>query len=128
MTGFQAVQRNLRFQGQYLDRESGLYYSLFRYYDPVSGRFTQPDPIGLAGGINTHAYVTDPITFVDPFRWKGCSVREGDGITHDIQLVLMHKHYKQTFVHIKDVIISVQKNIFTIQRTMAAANNYGLAN
>ncbi|ECF1703856.1 hypothetical protein E1B77_23590 [Salmonella enterica subsp. enterica] len=36
---------NLRFQGQYLDRETGLHYNLFRYYDPECGRFTQPDPI-----------------------------------------------------------------------------------
>jgi RHS repeat-associated protein len=41
--------QNLRMQGQYLDRETGLHYNLFRYYDPDSGRFTQQDPIGLAG-------------------------------------------------------------------------------
>jgi RHS repeat-associated protein len=44
------IQQNLRMQGQYLDRETGLHYNLFRYYDPDSGRFTQQDPIGLAGG------------------------------------------------------------------------------
>nr|WP_232368757.1 RHS repeat-associated core domain-containing protein [Pantoea stewartii] len=27
-------------QGQNLDRETGLHYNLFRYYDPDSGRFT----------------------------------------------------------------------------------------
>ncbi|WWS97900.1 RHS repeat-associated core domain-containing protein [Pantoea dispersa] len=27
-------------QGQYLDRETGLHYNLFRYYDPDSARFT----------------------------------------------------------------------------------------
>nr|WP_246856875.1 hypothetical protein [Brenneria sp. CFCC 11842] len=27
-------------QGQYLDRETGLHYDLFRYYDPDSGWFT----------------------------------------------------------------------------------------
>ncbi|MDV5354752.1 RHS repeat-associated core domain-containing protein [Enterobacter asburiae] len=33
-------EENLRFQGQYLDRETGLHYNLFRYYDPESGRCT----------------------------------------------------------------------------------------
>ncbi|KYO05897.1 hypothetical protein BJP35_4259 [Enterobacter sp. J49] len=46
--------QNLRMQGQYLDRETGLHYNLFRYYDPDCGRFTQQDPIGLAGGINLY--------------------------------------------------------------------------
>ncbi|EOV0828149.1 RHS repeat-associated core domain-containing protein [Cronobacter sakazakii] len=32
--------QNLRMQGQYLDRETGLHYNLFRYYDPDCGRFT----------------------------------------------------------------------------------------
>jgi len=41
---------NLRMQGQYLDRETGLHYNLFRYYDADSMHFISPDPIGLAGG------------------------------------------------------------------------------
>ncbi|YCI29942.1 RHS repeat-associated core domain-containing protein [Erwinia sp. PK3-005] len=61
-----AVPQNLRFQGQYLDRETGLHYNLFRYYDPATGRYTQPDPTGLAGGLNTYAYVGDPLVWVDP--------------------------------------------------------------
>ncbi|WP_276551556.1 RHS repeat-associated core domain-containing protein, partial [Erwinia mallotivora] len=64
---------NLRFQGQYLDRETGLHYNLFRYYDPSGGRYTQPDPIGLAGGLNTYAYVGDPLTWVDPLGLSKCS-------------------------------------------------------
>nr|WP_230945737.1 RHS repeat-associated core domain-containing protein [Burkholderia cepacia] len=43
--------QNLRFQGQYLDRETGLHYNTFRFYDPDIGRFINPDPIGLMGGI-----------------------------------------------------------------------------
>ncbi|MFN3985918.1 MAG: RHS repeat-associated core domain-containing protein [Rhodocyclaceae bacterium] len=60
---------NLRFQGQYLDRETGLHYNTFRYYDPDIGRFTQPDPIGLNGGVNLYQYAPNPTGWVDPWGW-----------------------------------------------------------
>ena len=62
-------QQNLRFQGQYLDRETGLHYNTFRYYDADIGRFISPDPIGLNGDINLHAYAPNPISNIDPFGW-----------------------------------------------------------
>jgi RHS repeat-associated protein len=63
--------QNLRMQGQYLDRETGLHYNLFRYYDPDSARFTQQDPIGLAG-IKLYQYAPNPLGWIDPLGLK-CS-------------------------------------------------------
>ena len=63
------IEQNLRFQGQYLDRDTGLHYNTFRYYDPDIGRFISPDPIGLAGGENLYAYAPNPVSWIDPWGW-----------------------------------------------------------
>lgn len=60
------IDNPLRFQGQYEDAETGLLYNRHRYYDPHVARYTAPDPIGFEGGINVHAYVPDPTSWVDP--------------------------------------------------------------
>ncbi|MCX8963444.1 type IV secretion protein Rhs, partial [Erwinia psidii] len=62
--------QNLRMQGQYLDRETGLHYNLYRYYDADCGRFTQPDPIGLLGGLNLYAYAPNALGWIDPLGLK----------------------------------------------------------
>jgi RHS repeat-associated protein len=46
---------------------SGMTYLRNRYYDPSSGRFTQEDPIGLAGGMNAYGFAGgDRVNFSDP--------------------------------------------------------------
>ena len=58
---------DLRFAGQRYDAASGLHYNYMRDYDPATGRYTQSDPIGLLGGLNTYAYVGgNPMSLVDP--------------------------------------------------------------
>lgn len=57
----------LRFPGQYYDAETGTHYNYYRDYDSSIGRYTQSDPIGLGGGINTYLYVgADPLLGTDP--------------------------------------------------------------
>jgi len=58
---------NLRFAGQAFDGQAGLHYNYFRDFDPATGRYTESDPIGLKGGLNTYAYVgSTPAMNVDP--------------------------------------------------------------
>nr|WP_242457321.1 RHS repeat-associated core domain-containing protein [Escherichia sp. 93.1447] len=67
LSGPGGFEQNLRLAGQYYDRESGLHYNLFRYYDPdVPGRFLSSDPIGLAGGINLYRYAPNALGWIDP--------------------------------------------------------------
>jgi RHS repeat-associated protein len=67
-TSISEVKFNLRYPGQYADEESGLFYNYFRSYDARTGRYSQPDPIGLDGGWNRFGYVdANPLGFVDPF-------------------------------------------------------------
>jgi RHS repeat-associated protein len=47
---------------------TGMLYRRNRYFDPNTGRFTQEDPIGIAGGLNAYGFANgDPVNFSDPF-------------------------------------------------------------
>ncbi len=72
------VDCELRFQNQWEDEESGLYYNLNRYYDPESGQYLSQDPIRLEGGLRTHGYVHDPMQWVDPLGLAGCGGKASD--------------------------------------------------
>ncbi len=70
----ETIENNFRFPGQYYDAETGLCYNWHRYYDPNTGRYLTPDPIGLRGGINLFAYViNDPINGMDLWGLAKCT-------------------------------------------------------
>jgi RHS repeat-associated protein len=69
----------LRFPGQYHDPETGLHYNQQRYYDPVTGSYLTPDPLGLAPAPNPHAYVPNPLTQIDPLGLMSCYRPEDSG-------------------------------------------------
>jgi RHS repeat-associated protein len=58
---------SLRYTGQMLDPDSGLYYYKARWYSPYLGRFLSPDPALFVDGLQTYTYVgNDPVDFTDP--------------------------------------------------------------
>ncbi|MDH2915223.1 AHH domain-containing protein, partial [Kosakonia sp. HypNH10] len=104
--------QNLRFQGQYLDRETGLHYNTFRYYDPAGACYTQMDPIGLLGGLNTYTYVVDPLGWVDPLGLSSCvlgrnmGARSGDGMANHHLIpeeLIKDKNFKPIFERLRKI-------------------------
>ncbi|MGP1463711.1 RHS repeat-associated core domain-containing protein [Tannerella sp.] len=58
----------LRYQGQYEDSETGLYYNRFRYYSPETGAYISQDPIGQAGNnLTMYGYVKGANKFTHIF-------------------------------------------------------------
>jgi RHS repeat-associated protein len=87
--------------GQYLDEETGLHYNYFRDYDPVVGRYTQSDPLGLLGGLNTYSYaLNNPIGLYDPYGlWVPPSLPQGfvDSLTGFGDAFLIPKLIRDSF-------------------------------
>jgi RHS repeat-associated protein len=63
----QSAVLNIRLPGQYYDAETGLHDNLHRTYNPQTGRYLQPDPLGYPDGPDAYLYAGgDPINKTDP--------------------------------------------------------------
>jgi RHS repeat-associated protein len=61
------------------DHENGFYHYHFRKYDPVTGNWLTPDPIGIMGGINLYRFVqNNPVNYRD---WLGLAIEAGTGLS-----------------------------------------------
>lgn len=59
----------MRYPGQQYDSATGFNYNYFRDYEPATGRYPQPDAIGLDGGISTYGYGGgNPLESVDSIQ------------------------------------------------------------
>lgn len=77
-SGLGRFEFNLRFPGQYHDSETNSAYNGHRDYDPATGRYRQPDPLGLAGDFEIYAYSSAaPMMFFDEPGLEPISLEEG---------------------------------------------------
>ena len=60
-----------RLQNQYADRDTGLHYNFFRYYEPDAGRFVNHDLIGLWGEINLYPFGFNTTLWIDIYGLSG---------------------------------------------------------
>jgi RHS repeat-associated protein len=71
-SGVSTIQNQFQFPGQIYEKETGLHYNYHRYYQPKTGRYVSPDPMGLKGGDNLYSYVSNnPTTRIDPLGLWG---------------------------------------------------------
>ncbi len=73
-----------RFHGEYLDAATGNYKIGMRYYQPITGRWTQQDSIEVLGDPaagNRYTYVgDDPINYRDPTGQHSCWIIDCDDV------------------------------------------------
>ena len=62
---------------QYADRETGLHYNFFRYYEPDAGRFVNQNLIGLDGGDNLYLFAFNSHIWVDALGLPKAPWRKG---------------------------------------------------
>ena len=51
------ITQPIQWSSEMYDSELGLVYYNYRYYNPLDGRWTRRDPIGIEGGVNLYGYV-----------------------------------------------------------------------
>jgi len=67
-SGYLAAANTYRFSSKEWNANSGLYYYLYRFYDPNLQRWLNWDPLGEEGGLSLYGFVgNDPINDLDAF-------------------------------------------------------------
>ncbi|MEM1181528.1 MAG: RHS repeat-associated core domain-containing protein, partial [Acidobacteriota bacterium] len=64
------------FKGLPIDLETGFYYVRHRYYDPETGRFITPDPLGYVDGPSMYQFaLNSPVNYRDPLGLESAEIR-----------------------------------------------------
>jgi len=122
------------FHGQYLDYETGLVYLRARYYDPFSGMFLEPDPLGYEDSVNHFAgMANNPVSLRDPSGLRSAFVSMGnyfrflkrnDYTMHEIQLV-QKIHSELTHQGLGD--IEIAAHVRVMSRDFSAGSRWEIS-
>ncbi|HEV2259577.1 MAG TPA: RHS repeat-associated core domain-containing protein, partial [Streptosporangiaceae bacterium] len=104
----------LRFPGQYHDPETGLHYNQQRYYDPVTGSYLTPDPLGLAPAPNPHAYVPNPLIQTDPLGLMSCTPRSDARFPDETLVVRGGVNTPERFRHASGARLDAAGNVYNV--------------
>ena len=91
------IEVELRFANQWADEESGLHYNLNRHYAPEVVQYASQDPLGPAGGLRTHRYVNNPLTWADPLELADRAGVLGQNIRRANKLLSQNVGYMNWF-------------------------------
>ena len=69
--------QSFRLKNQYADRETGLHYNFFRYYEPDEERFVNQEPIKYLEDASFYTYAFNMTSWLDylglnPFKIYSC--------------------------------------------------------
>ncbi|MEV8412738.1 putative T7SS-secreted protein [Streptomyces niveus] len=99
----------LRFVGHQFDQEIGLNYNVHRYYDPETGRYVTPDPLGLSPSPNPNTYVVNPLREIDPFGlspykilYHGTSKWKGEEFSLDPEIYVKREYTPHAGIYLTD--------------------------
>ena len=76
----------------------------------------------MEGGINLGSYSPNPISWIDPWGWAGCTLKKSNEKTHDYDLTISKSKYPETAGHIGDAIKAGHPDVVTINRGGASSN------
>ena len=97
-----------RLQNQYVDRETGLHYNFFRYYEPDVGRFVNQDPIGLMGGMNLYQFAPNTQQWIDHLGLDVNIIRSDRSVTFILDISLNGRNVTNT--DIENVKNGIERN------------------
>ncbi|UDQ98366.1 RHS repeat-associated core domain-containing protein [Lentisphaerota bacterium WC36G] len=84
------VENVFKFSSEYAEKETGLVYYNYRYYNPTTGKWLSRDPIQEKGGYNLYHFVYNrPINYYDRHGLKAAS---GESSEEKCTVVVMWGH------------------------------------